>query len=43
MFFFASRGEAEGWAAGRPDIAILTVDEGFELGERAFSKLLAHA
>ncbi len=42
VHFFASREEAEGWAAGRDDIAILTVEEGFELGRQLSSGLLAY-
>jgi len=42
IFFFASRAEAEQWAAGRDDIEILTVEEGFELGKRVSRRLLAH-
>jgi alkylmercury lyase len=41
VHFFATREEAERWAAGREDIAILTVDEGFELGRRVWSTVLA--
>jgi alkylmercury lyase len=41
-FFFASRGEAEGWAAGRDDIEILSVDEVFELGWVLSSRFLAY-
>ncbi len=43
IFFFASREEAEQWAAGRDDIEILSVDEGFELGKQFWSKVLAYA
>jgi len=43
IHFFASREEAERWAAGRDDIAILTVDEGFELGRQVWSKVLPYA
>lgn len=42
IHFFASRDEAEGWAAGRDDIAILTVDEGFELGRLVWSRVLSY-
>ena len=41
VHFFATRDEAERWAAPRDDIAILTVDEGFALGRRVWSTLLA--
>lgn len=40
--FFASRGEAEGWADGRDDIEILSVDEAFELGRVLSSRFLAY-
>ncbi len=43
IHFFASREEAEGWAAGRENIDIISVEEGYELGKLAFSELLAHA
>ncbi len=43
IHFFASRQEAERWAAGRDNIDILSVEEGYELGKLAFSELLAHA
>jgi len=43
IFFFTSREEAEEWAAGRDDIEILSVAEGFELGQLIASRLLAHA
>ena len=43
IHFFASREEAEQWAAGRDDIVILTVDEGFELGRQVWSKVLLGA
>ncbi len=43
IFFFASREEAEQWAAGRDDIEILSLDEGFELGKQFWSKVLAYA
>ncbi len=33
-FFFASREKAEQWATGRDDIEILSLDEGFELGQQ---------
>lgn len=44
VHYFATRDEAERWAAGRGDIAILTVDEGFALGRRVWSDglLTAH-
>ena len=43
IFFFASREEAERWAAGREDIEILSVDEGFEVGRQRAAWLLADA
>lgn len=43
IHFFASRVEAERWAAGRENVDILSVEEGYELGKLAFSKLLAYA
>ncbi len=42
VFFFASRQEAEQWAAGRDDIEILSVQEGFEVGTQMWSKVLAY-
>jgi alkylmercury lyase len=41
MFFFASREEAEQWAAGRDDIEILSVEEAYELLRLVFSRFLA--
>ncbi len=41
--FLASREEAERWAAGRENIDILSVEEGYELGKLAFSELRAYA
>ena len=43
IHFFASREEAERWAADRENIDILSVEEGYELGRLAFSELLAYA
>lgn len=43
IYFFASREEGERWAAGRDDIEILTVEEGFEAEGLGMSKLLALA
>ena len=34
VYFFPSRQEAEEWATGRDDIAILSVDEAYELGKQ---------
>jgi len=41
IHFFAAREEAERWAARRNDIAILSLDEGFELGRQVWSRMLA--
>lgn len=41
--FFASRDEAERWAPGRDDIAILSVDEGFAWQQPAWSAVLLSA
>jgi len=43
IHFFASREEAEEWTAGRENIDILSVEEGFKLGKLAFSEVLAYA
>ena len=43
IHFFASREEVEGWAAGRENIDIISVEEGYELGKLAFSDLLTYA
>jgi alkylmercury lyase len=42
ILFFASRGEAERWAAGRSNIAVVTVDEGFELGRELWSRVVPY-
>ena len=42
VYFFPSRTEADQWATGRDNINVLTVDEAFELGKQAFSKLLGY-
>ena len=42
IHFFASREEAERWAADRENIDVLSVEEGYELGKLAFSELLAY-
>lgn len=39
IHFFGARDEAELWANGRDDIAILTVDEGFALERQVWSKV----
>ncbi len=41
-FFFASREEAERWAAGREDIEILSVEEAHELVRPVSSRYLAY-
>jgi alkylmercury lyase len=43
IHFFASREEAAQWAAGRGDIAILTPDQGYQLGRQLTSRFLAQA
>ena len=43
VYFFPSREEADDWAAGKSNIAILTVKEAYELGRLAFSSLLQYA
>ncbi len=43
VYFFASREEAQRWAAGRESIEILTVEEAYELGKQAFSELNSYA
>jgi alkylmercury lyase len=40
IHFLASREEAERWAAGRGDIAILTPDEGYRIGRLLVSRFL---
>ncbi len=42
LFFFASREEAERWAAGRDDIEILSVEEAYELMRLVSSRFLAY-
>ena len=42
VFFFASREEAERWAAGRDDIEILSVEEAYELVRLFSSRFLAY-
>ena len=39
VYFFPSREEADEWAAGKSNIAILPVDDAYELGRLAFSDL----
>ena len=43
VYFFASREEAERWAAGREDIEVLTVEEAYELGKQSFNELNSYA
>jgi alkylmercury lyase len=43
IHFFASREEAERWAAGRSDLAILTPDEGCGIGRQLMGRFLARA
>jgi alkylmercury lyase len=40
IHFFGTREEAVRWAAGRDDIAILTPDEGYQLGRQLTSQFL---
>jgi alkylmercury lyase len=42
IHFFASRDEAARWAAERDDIAILTPDEGYQVGRQLTSRFRAH-
>ncbi len=43
IHFFATRDEAERWATGRDDVAILSVDEGFAWQRPVWSKVLLAA
>lgn len=44
VLFFASHEKAEEWAAEKPyQVAVLSIDEAFELGKQAFASLLKHA
>jgi alkylmercury lyase len=43
IHFFTSREEGERWAAGRDDIAILSVEEGFVLGRQVGVAILTGA
>jgi alkylmercury lyase len=43
IHFFASREEAERWAAGRSDLAILAPDEGCRIGCQLMGRFLARA
>ena len=43
VHFFATREEAERWSAGREEIAIVSVQEGFDVGQRLWSRVLSYA
>jgi alkylmercury lyase len=43
IHFFRSREDAEQWSAGRTDIGILSLDEGFESGRQVAAHFLQHA
>ena len=43
IHFFGSREEAEQWAAGRTDIGILSLEEGFESGRKVAAHFLQYA
>ena len=43
VYFFPSRDEADEWASEKNNIEVLAVDEAFELGRLAFSRLLEYA
>jgi alkylmercury lyase len=43
IHFFATREEAARWAAGRGDIAILTPDEGYQIGRQLTRRFLDQA
>ena len=43
ILFFADQQDAEQWAHRRDGIAIITVDEGFELGRQGWSEVLGDA
>src|SRR6266852_2150300 len=43
IHFFASRAEAEQWAAVKANISVLTVDEGFALARQLLSRVLPYA
>jgi alkylmercury lyase len=43
IHFFSSREEAEHWSAGRTDIGILSLDEGFESGRHVAAHFLQYA
>jgi hypothetical protein len=39
IFFCVSREEAEEWMKGRPNMTVMTIEDGFDLGKEAFSKI----
>ena len=43
VYFFPTREEADEWAEGNDNIAILTVEEAYELGRLAFAELRKYA
>lgn len=43
IFFFSSSEEAEEWAEGKENIEIISVYEAYELGKKAYSKVLEYA
>ena len=43
VYFFPTAQEAEEWAEDKENISILSVEEAYELGKQAFSKLLSYA
>lgn len=43
VHFFASQEEAEVWTARRDDIAVVTVEEGFDLGRRLWSRVMSYS
>ena len=43
IHFFPSRAEADQWAAGKANIAVIDVEEGFEFGRQVWSRVLPYA
>ncbi len=43
IFFFSSEEEAKEWAEGKENIEIVSVYEAYELGKKAYSKVLEYA
>ncbi|MCH7495277.1 MAG: hypothetical protein IH825_04185 [Candidatus Marinimicrobia bacterium] len=43
IFFFSSEEEGKEWAEGKENIEIVSVHEAYELGKKAYSKVLKHA